>query len=355
MRKTLLAALLLLLPAFVIAGYTDVQRGTVMQKSTATLTDTMMFRGNFALGQDTFTVKAADLTKNIVLYGTGTVRATTIEGNGSRLTNVQVAASNVQAGTLPATVIASSVATAAVGVPQVNATGSPSASTFLRGDGSWSTPTASDIYSTTATFTAQQTMGTVIISSANITEPLNTQGRTWQVVYTTSVVTSTNSITVTGIHGRSSRLLRISGTYISGAYGATGVNYYIQFGSNTVDTGSNYARHTNGASNATHDSNASALTNLGIVHAACNTSGYKWTSFKGQIHVPANGTPRSYLGEFGDISGGDAATTYAMYSVFGTWRCSDASAAQDINIIRFTASTATGIAAGSEIIIEELR
>jgi|GEM_PF-7027146 len=48
-----------------------------------------------------------------------------------------VAAANVQAGSLGSSVIASSIAVSAVGVQQMNATGTPSAIKFLRGDNQW--------------------------------------------------------------------------------------------------------------------------------------------------------------------------------------------------------------------------
>ena len=56
---------------------------------------------------------------------------------GTATISLGVAAENVQAGSLPGTVIASSIAVSAVGVQQMNATGTPSAIKFLRGDNQW--------------------------------------------------------------------------------------------------------------------------------------------------------------------------------------------------------------------------
>lgn len=54
--------------------------------------------------------------------------------------NITLPAANVAAGSLGASVIVSSVALQAVTTSQLYLTGSPSATTFLRGDGTWGTP-----------------------------------------------------------------------------------------------------------------------------------------------------------------------------------------------------------------------
>lgn len=52
-----------------------------------------------------------------------------------------VPANHIAAGSLDSDVIASSIAVSAVGVSQINATGTPGIDTFLRGDGAWQTAT----------------------------------------------------------------------------------------------------------------------------------------------------------------------------------------------------------------------
>ncbi len=53
---------------------------------------------------------------------------------------IVIQSSNVAPGSLPTNVIASSVAASAVGVAQMNFTGTPDGTTFARGDGTWAAP-----------------------------------------------------------------------------------------------------------------------------------------------------------------------------------------------------------------------
>ena len=62
-----------------------------------------------------------------------------ISGNAANISG-NLPASQVAAGSLGSSVIASSIGVASVGVPQLNFSGTPSGTTFARGDGSWATP-----------------------------------------------------------------------------------------------------------------------------------------------------------------------------------------------------------------------
>lgn len=73
----------------------------------------------------------------------GTLTATNLAGAGASIT--ALTAANISSGNLGAGVVASSVAVAAVGISQLSATGTPSASTFLRGDNTWSAASGSGI------------------------------------------------------------------------------------------------------------------------------------------------------------------------------------------------------------------
>jgi len=63
--------------------------------------------------------------------------------SGGVATVDNVAAANVAAGSLGGSVIASSIAVDAVGIAQLSASGTPDATTFLRGDNSWAAPAGS--------------------------------------------------------------------------------------------------------------------------------------------------------------------------------------------------------------------
>ncbi|MEI8217668.1 MAG: hypothetical protein WCG51_01300, partial [Elusimicrobiota bacterium] len=90
-----------------------------------------------------------------------------------------VAAANVQAGSLGSSVIASSIAVSAVGIPQINATGTPSITTALLGNGTWGTPTgAGDMQKTVeglAIGQSTQTLRTDITSLQQSTGTLKLQ------------------------------------------------------------------------------------------------------------------------------------------------------------------------------------
>lgn len=81
-----------------------------------------------------------------------------------------VPAANIAAGSLDVDVIASSVAADAVGVEQLSASGSPSATTFLRGDNSWASPAGSGdaVLAATQTWTGQNTFNNMVTISTTI-------------------------------------------------------------------------------------------------------------------------------------------------------------------------------------------
>ena len=89
--------------------------------------------------------------------------------------NITLPAVNVAAGNLGAGVVCSSNAVASIGIPQINASGSPSADTYLKGDGSWGAPAGSGdvVLSATQTFTGGNIfIGTHTINGISV-------GRNW--------------------------------------------------------------------------------------------------------------------------------------------------------------------------------
>jgi len=84
---------------------------------------------------------------NAISVATGTISSIYLTQSSATATYFNklsnLAAAQVSAGSLGGSVIASSIAVAAVGIPQLKATGTPSAATYLAGDGSWGTPTGS--------------------------------------------------------------------------------------------------------------------------------------------------------------------------------------------------------------------
>jgi len=150
--------------------YNQVQHGPgVIKKSTTTFTNTWELRGNIELGVDTYTVTLDNVQKNVVLLGTGTVRAARVEGT---------TITGNFTGTLGATVMCSSVAANTVGIPQIKATGTPSASTVLAGDGSWKAAGVGDVVlASTQTFTGENTF----------------RGNTYGVIPTGTIITYVSS------------------------------------------------------------------------------------------------------------------------------------------------------------------
>lgn len=94
-----------------------------------------------------------------------------VSWSGGVATVDNVAAANVAAGSLGASVIASSIAVDAVGIDQLSATGSPSASTYLRGDNTWATPSGGSSNFSHVFYLGQMRIGTsapaVIENSTN--------------------------------------------------------------------------------------------------------------------------------------------------------------------------------------------
>jgi microcystin-dependent protein len=105
MRKYLLI-LALFLPSILQAGYYDLQHNKVIRDTTTILND-WEWRGNFSIGQDTYTINLDNIQKGIILYGTGTVKSNDFRGDGSLLENIKP--SNISAGILPNDVLASSL------------------------------------------------------------------------------------------------------------------------------------------------------------------------------------------------------------------------------------------------------
>lgn len=115
---------------------------------------------------------------------------------------------NLAAGTLPSNVIASSIGVAGVQVPQgLNASGTPGAGNFLRGDGSWATPASA----------AGDGFG-----SHTATQPINAAG--FAVLNASAIAVSGNSGLITA--AGSSLTFRISG-----------VNYVFDSSGNVVVNG----------------------------------------------------------------------------------------------------------------------
>lgn len=81
-----------------------------------------------------------------VVAGSGTFNDLTAsryvltDANKKLVSQLGIPAADINAGSLGSTVIASSIAVGSVGIVQLSATGSPSATTFLRGDNTWATP-----------------------------------------------------------------------------------------------------------------------------------------------------------------------------------------------------------------------
>lgn len=172
--KKIVFALMLLPTLSFAASYYQTQQYRVIPDTTTNKTS-WVYRGDVYVGTSSNTANA-----NIVLRGTGTVESTRFIGNGAGLTsltpasisagslpatviassvaynsiypgacvagtysNVTVPAANVAAGNLGASVVASSVAVNTVGPQQLKGTGEASAVTYYRGDGSWATPSGS--------------------------------------------------------------------------------------------------------------------------------------------------------------------------------------------------------------------
>jgi hypothetical protein len=103
---------------------------------------TLTFSSPLTTSGTTIGVSASSVTlQGNTFNGNSQLMQTTAAGkapaiDGSFLTNL--AASHIAAGSLGGSVIASSIAVTSVGVPQLKFTGTPSAVTFARGDGTWS-------------------------------------------------------------------------------------------------------------------------------------------------------------------------------------------------------------------------
>lgn len=105
--RNFILILALFLPSILHAGYYDLQHNKVVRDTTTILND-WEWRGNFSIGQDTYTVNLDNVQKGVILYGTGTVKSNDFRGDGSLLENISP--DNISAGSLPSDVISSSIA-----------------------------------------------------------------------------------------------------------------------------------------------------------------------------------------------------------------------------------------------------
>lgn len=126
---------------------TNLTVGALATASSATVTNQLLVGSGAAIS--TFTSTAINLDDGLALTLLGTIS----------LPDDAIQVGDIGAGALPSDVIASSVAVAAVGVSQISATGSPSATTFLAGDGTWGTPTGTGdaVLAATQTWTGSNT------------------------------------------------------------------------------------------------------------------------------------------------------------------------------------------------------
>jgi hypothetical protein len=110
------------------------------------------------------------------ITGTGTIPNAAIDGSSVTKYGASIPAASIAAGALGSSVLTSSVAVAKVGVAQINASGSATSSTFLRGDGSWNSPAGSGdaVLASTQTWSGQNTFTstTTFTSSAAVNGPL---------------------------------------------------------------------------------------------------------------------------------------------------------------------------------------
>ena len=179
---------------------------------------------------------------------------------------------SISAGTLPPNVIASSVAIQSVGIPQIQAAGSASASTYLAGNGTWGTPTGSGNVMNTGNnnFTGYNTFGQVQASSITITGA--------NVVLTATAAYATNAAALDGNSSSVFILLNATQTF-------SGYNKFnqVQVSSITI-TGANVVLTATAAYASTSGSAATAASIANGVYTNANNNLSGYNTF-GQVQV----------------------------------------------------------------------
>jgi len=112
-------------------------------------------------------IKIGPDTNNTVIR----LSSTTANFGGLLLQGTTIAATSIKPGVLPSNIIASSIAVAAVGIPQIKATGIPSSDNWLDGSGTWSVPAGAGdmVLASTQTSTGKKTFNIIEASSVTIT------------------------------------------------------------------------------------------------------------------------------------------------------------------------------------------
>jgi hypothetical protein len=130
---------LLTVPAFYAANGAQFGGGISLSAGSLTVASgNQVFLSNGS-SLDTSTGAPAGLLGVVTATNTGNA----FGGNGSLLT--ALTAASISSGNLGAGVVASSIAASAVGIQQHSATGSPSGTTYLRGDNTWATISAGGV------------------------------------------------------------------------------------------------------------------------------------------------------------------------------------------------------------------
>jgi len=78
--KKLFLGLLMFIPSLCFSAYYDLQHYTVIP-DTINVTNNIYYRGNFNITSDTYTVRLASCTQNVIFYSTGTVHVKTLEAD----------------------------------------------------------------------------------------------------------------------------------------------------------------------------------------------------------------------------------------------------------------------------------